>query len=99
MTDITMMFLSNHGFSIGNDLNSGTVYTPVKREVTREPRSYDFCSSDAVGRNVHGLESMVVDWRLFPLCLGVSFLSKGNFCEDFFTAGGTNDSDSRLRPH
>ena len=48
MTNITMIYLGNYGFSIGNDLNSGTGYTPCKREVAREPRSYDFCSSDAV---------------------------------------------------
>jgi hypothetical protein len=28
MNDNTMIFLGNHGFSIGNDLNSGTGYTP-----------------------------------------------------------------------
>ena len=48
MNDITMIFLGNHGFSIGNDLNSGTGYTPGKREVAREPRSYNLFSGDAV---------------------------------------------------
>src|SRR4030042_5984393 len=67
MTNNHLELKSNLPFPRGNDLNSGTGYTPSQAEVAHEPGTHDFRAGDGV-TSPQGLSSRGGEARRRAVC-------------------------------